>query len=149
MILTTFRGRFDGGFDARISAAAADIALHVGIDVGIAGVLIFGEERSGAHDLARLAIATLGHIVLAPGFLEGMLAIVGKAFDRRDGFSAQARHGHRAGAYRLAIEVDGAGAALANSAAVFGANQFEIISENPENGSIRICLYIVGFTVNF
>src|SRR5712691_2951745 len=52
-------GAVDCGADALIGAAAADVAGHRGIDVGIARLRRGGEQRRGRHDLPRLAIAAL------------------------------------------------------------------------------------------
>src|SRR5688572_27047680 len=56
------RGVFDGGAYPRIGAAAADVAGHGGVDVGVTGLAIGLEQRGGAHDLAALAIAALDDV---------------------------------------------------------------------------------------
>src|SRR6267142_6266323 len=56
----------NGRPDARISPAAADIAAHGVIDVGIAGSRCFLEQRAGRHQLSALAIAALDDIDLGP-----------------------------------------------------------------------------------
>src|SRR5712692_6432490 len=43
--------------DAQIGPAAADVARHGGIDVGVARMRVARDERRGGHDLARLAVA--------------------------------------------------------------------------------------------
>src|SRR3984957_1242325 len=68
-------GALDGAEDARIGAAAADIAIHVANDVVAAPVLVRGQERRGVHDLARLAVAALRHLQIEPGLLQRMVAI--------------------------------------------------------------------------
>src|SRR5471032_1806305 len=64
-------GRVYGGADAVVGAAAADIAAHGVLDVGVAGIFIRVQQRGGAHQLARLAVAALRHVVRDPGFLSG------------------------------------------------------------------------------
>src|ERR1700726_378442 len=46
------RGTVDCGAEALVGAAAADIAGHGGIDVGIARLRHGGQQRCGRHDLA-------------------------------------------------------------------------------------------------
>src|SRR5712691_3652966 len=61
------RRHVDGGPDARIRAAAADVAGHGLVDVGVAGIRLVAEQRGRAHDLARLAVAALRHVEGRPG----------------------------------------------------------------------------------
>src|SRR5205807_8903595 len=49
----------DRGANAQIGAAAADVAGHGRVDIGIAGMLIVGQQRGRGHDLSRLAVAAL------------------------------------------------------------------------------------------
>src|SRR6266849_3379519 len=63
-------GAMDGGTDALIGAASADIAGHCGVDVGISRLRRAGEQRRGRHDLAGLAIAALHHLEVEPGLLQ-------------------------------------------------------------------------------
>src|SRR3546814_12701174 len=75
----------DGGADARIGAAAADISTHRVID------LIFGgrgrslKQAYCRHDLPCLAIAALGNIVLDAGLLHCLADwVCFHTFDARD-----------------------------------------------------------------
>src|SRR5512146_1773997 len=63
----SLRGAVDGRADARVGAAAADVAGHRLVDVGVARVRLGLEQRHRAHDLARLAVAALRHVVGDPG----------------------------------------------------------------------------------
>src|SRR6266851_10163427 len=65
LLTEMLRGFRDRGADPRISAASTDVAAHCGVDVITRGVGL--EQRYRRHDLTRLAVATLGHIVLDPG----------------------------------------------------------------------------------
>src|SRR5687768_8054679 len=49
----------DGGADPRVGRATADVARHGGVDVGVGGLGLLGQQRRGRHDLARLAVAAL------------------------------------------------------------------------------------------
>ena len=61
--------RFDRVADAHIGAAAADIARHRRIDIGIVGVRRTFEQRRRGHDLTGLAITALDHFQIEPGLL--------------------------------------------------------------------------------
>src|SRR5262245_49710459 len=61
---------FDRRTDARIRAAAADVAGHGTVDVRIARLGIGGEQRACRHDLARLAVPALRHVESEPGRLD-------------------------------------------------------------------------------
>src|SRR5438270_13247757 len=50
------RRAFDGGDDARIGAAAADVAVHVLDDLRAARLRGAAQELGRLHDLARLAV---------------------------------------------------------------------------------------------
>src|ERR1700746_174381 len=75
--------RFDGGGDALIAAAAADVAAHRVVDLGLGRGLRRRQERRGLHDLAGLTVAALRDIQGAPGLLYRMIAIAVESFDRR------------------------------------------------------------------
>src|SRR6266850_7539556 len=65
----------DGAPDAQVGRATAEVARHGGVDVRIGGLRVLGEERSGLHDLARLAVAALGHLLDDPRELQRMLTL--------------------------------------------------------------------------
>src|SRR5215831_21170336 len=105
------------------SATAADIRDRA-VNVRIAGLRLFHQQRHCSHDHASLTVPTLGHVVLKPGFLNRMQnTVLREPFDRSDllPFSLADRNG--AGADGSAVEVHGAGSALRNAATVFGAGE--------------------------
>src|SRR5262245_63479651 len=61
-------GALDGGDDAVVGAAPADVAVHVRDDVGAARLGIGLQKLGRLHDLARLAVAALRHLLGDPGF---------------------------------------------------------------------------------
>src|SRR6266404_3617490 len=67
LLTEMLRGIRDRGADARVGAASTDVAAHCGVDVITRGLRVGLEQRYRRHDLTRLAVATLGHIVLDPG----------------------------------------------------------------------------------
>src|SRR5262249_40476776 len=107
----------DGAYDARICAAAADVAVHVGNDLLPRRLLVRRDQCCRLHDLPGLAVSALRHLLGDPRFLQRMLAVRREAFDCGDFPAGDLRHRNLAGAHCLAIDVDGAGAAEAGSAA--------------------------------
>src|SRR5215213_7873335 len=75
-------GLLDGGDDAGVGAAAADVAVHVTEDLVAARAFVRGEELGGLHDLARLAVAALRHGLVDPRLLQRMRGGGREAFDR-------------------------------------------------------------------
>src|SRR6185437_4941032 len=51
------RRRHDRANDALVRAATAEIAVEGGADIGLAGLLVFGQQRSRAHEDAAGAVA--------------------------------------------------------------------------------------------
>jgi hypothetical protein len=96
------------------------------------------EERRGLHDLAGLAIAALRHVVGAPGALHGMRAVLAQPLDRRDLLTRRFADGGDAGPHRLAVEMHGARAAGADTAAEFCAVQPEDIAQRPEERHVGV-----------
>src|SRR5436190_24090516 len=102
--------------NARIGAAATDIAAHRVVDLRVVRLWIRGEESGSAHDLSRLTEPALRHAEHDPRFLAGMAAVGRQPFDRRN----VRQRGHADVSYTrancFAVEVNRAGAALRNSA---------------------------------
>src|SRR5882724_8928904 len=70
-------GRVNRGADTGIGRAAANIAAHGAVDVGIGRRRVLLEQRRRRHDLTALAIAALGYLKLYPRGLDrlGRLAL--------------------------------------------------------------------------
>src|SRR5262245_44591048 len=128
-------GAADGPSDSLVRAAAADIEFEGVVDLFIAGVGVGGEEARGGHDHAALAVAALRDFFLDPGFLERM---VGQALDRDDLAARSGSGGCHARLDGNAIDVDGANAALGDSATELGAGEIEHVTDDPKQGHIRI-----------
>src|SRR3954452_17974664 len=93
--------RLDRSPDARIGPAPANVARHRCVDIGVAGVGGASQQRRRAHDLARLAIATLYHFEIEPGLLNlPPTRRFADCLDRGDVFSRGVRDRHDTGAYR-------------------------------------------------
>ena len=134
LLTTAVRGGLlDRLADAHIGAAAADVARHRGVDIGIVGIGRRGEQRRGRHDLAGLAIAALHDFEVEPGLLHlGAGGRRADAFDGGDRAVADRADRQHAGAHRLAVDMHGAGAALRDAAAEFRAGHAEHIAQHPE-----------------
>ena len=125
---------------ARICAAAADVAGHREIDVGIARSWIAFEQSGGRHDLTRLAVAALRHLFIDPGLLYGVqsgISVV-HAFDGRALLPDSRRCRRHTGTYGRAVHVHGACAALCDATAEFCAGQADVIADDPQQRGRRI-----------
>src|SRR5688500_9456694 len=123
----------DGCTDAEVGRAPAQVSTHRFVDVGVGWVRIAVQERHGLHDLAGLAVTAPGHVVVDPGLLDGVqLATLGQAVDRRDVLALDGADRCDARTPRLAVDVAGACAAEAHTAAVLEAVNVEAVTKNPE-----------------
>src|SRR6266568_1332568 len=125
-------GALDRAHDARIGAAAADIGAHVVLDLRARRARVRREQRRGAHELARLAVAALRHALGEPRALQRVHAVGREALDGGDRFALHARHGHEAREHPLAVDMHHAGAALARAAAEFGAGELQLLAQHPQ-----------------
>jgi hypothetical protein len=72
-------GAVDAGADADIGRAAAQVAGHRVVDLGVGRFRMLLQQGAGAHDLARLAIAALRHVEFLPGLLQRVLVLLVQA----------------------------------------------------------------------
>ncbi len=95
------------------------------------------EESGGAHDHPGGAEAALDGAVVEEGLLEGIeSAFRGDSFDGGN-FTAFTLAGQdQAGVDRPAVEDDGAGAALADSAAFLGPGETEVVPEEIQQAEV-------------
>jgi hypothetical protein len=102
-------------------AAAALQASQPVADVGLGGVRLVAQQRRRGHDPAVQAIAALRRLLMDEGRLQRV-----RVFRRADAGEGDDLGGadlgdrQRAGALRRAVDMHGAGAALAQSAAEAG-----------------------------
>src|SRR5437879_12605812 len=119
------RRAMDGGADPLVGAAATNVR-HGGVDVGVAGAAVLGEQRRGGHDLPGLAVAALRHVLGDPGSLHGVAPAWRQPFDRGHALPGGRRDGQHAGPHRRAVEMHGAGAALGDAAPELRAGEAEV-----------------------
>lgn len=124
----TLRRRLNRLLNPHIGTTAANITVHSRFNVFIGRVGIGVQQGSGVHDLPGLAVAALGDVVFEPGFLHGVIAVSGQSLDGSDFLIPYLRNGQHAGTHGDAVKMDSAGTALSDAAAVFGADQVEVIS---------------------
>ncbi len=99
---------------------------------------VFVEQRFGRHQKSRRAVAALRGAQIRERVLQGMQpAIRGEALDRRHSPSVAVRAQHEAGQHRLVVEQHRAGTALTELAAVLGAAQVQIFTQDLEQRLVR------------
>src|SRR5260221_795900 len=134
--------------DALVRPTAADVG-HGRVDVGVGRARVLLEQRTGRHDLARLAVAALRHVERRPGLLHRMGARSGKPFDSDDAVGGLDRaDGDGAGAPHLAVDVHGAGAALRDTAAVLRAGQTDLLADDPQERRPGLHLQVADLAVD-
>src|SRR5438876_9929171 len=101
--------RLNSGGDTLIAAAAADVAAHRVVDLGLGRVLRRRQQRGGLHDLAGLAIAALRDIQGAPSLLHRVIPVAIEALDRCYRAAAGIADGRGASTGSLAVDMDRAG----------------------------------------
>jgi len=124
-----FGGLLNGGDDARMRAAAADIPLQSLHNFRLAGIGIFLKERDAADNHSRRAVRTLKRTLIEECLLHGMkLAALFEAFNGDDGFPGGIVNGELARTPRRAIQKYGAGTALPFAATVFRSGEAELFA---------------------
>src|SRR5262245_3665114 len=129
--------RFDGFADAQIGSAAADVAGHTRVDIAVRGVRQRVDKGDGGHDLTRLAEATLHDLQIEPCVLHRLPGWRrANPFDGGDVLSCNVCSSCQTRAAGLSIDVDGACAALTDTAAEFRAGHSKDIADNPKKGHL-------------
>ena len=137
----------NGFADALVRTAAADVAAHGVVDVGVGGLGFLRKQRDRRHDLSGLAVAALRNVFFHPGLLDGVAAIGGEAFDGGDFFAGDAGHGGNAGTRGFAIDVHGTSAAQRHAATELRARHVQGVTEHPKQRHVRADVNGSGFVV--
>src|SRR5215471_5411108 len=134
----------DGLHDVVIAGAAAEVALEPVPDLALGRLGIALEELRRRHDHARRAEPALQPVLLPEALLDRVqLAVLGHALDGLH-LDAVALHGEeRARLHRLAVDVNGAGAALARVAADVGAGEARQLADVVHEQQARLDLVAV------
>src|SRR6266478_5305337 len=131
-------GAMDCGAYALVGAAAAQIAGHRGVDVGIRRLRGVRQQGRRRHDLAGLTIAALRHVQLDPGLLYRMAAIGRQTLDGGHAPRADGVHTRDARVDWLPVQVYGARTAQGHAAAELGAGQAQRVAQHPQQRRVGI-----------
>jgi hypothetical protein len=125
------RSPLDGGYNSRITSAAADIAVHVFDNLMIAGLSVISKKRSSRHDHARGAVAALQCFFIKKRLLHcTQISIALQTFDSRDLRSCHRSRFCLTGPSRSTIDEHSAGTALSLAAPVLRAGKLKAIAQN-------------------
>ena len=130
-----------------IGAAATDVAVHVGDDLIPRRLRILGEQRRRLHDLPGLTVAALRDLLGDPRLLQRVRARRRQAFDRGHAPAGDIGYLNAARAGGLAVEVHRAGTALRDAAPEFRAGQLELLTDDPKQRRVGLCLHADRFAV--
>src|SRR5262245_32680551 len=134
--------------DALIGSAAADVAFHRRVDVGVGRPGLLFEHRGGLHDLTALAIAALRDVGLPPCLLNGVIGLRAQAFDGHDRLPGHAPHRELAAARGGPVHVNRAGAAQPLAAAVLRTRQPQLVAQVPQQGHIRLAVELTADAIH-
>jgi hypothetical protein len=119
--------------------AAAKVAGHRLVNVGVGRFRVAGQKGRRAHQLPGLAIAALCHLLVDPGLLQHVQRAFGFAHSlHRDHDSGDVADGNRAGTDRLAIDQHRARAASPNAATEFRAGNAGQVAQRPQQRHLGI-----------
>jgi hypothetical protein len=122
-------GLLDGGNDAGMGAAAANISLQSLNNFWFARIGILLQKCNAADNHSRSAIGALERALIEKSLLYGMkLTVLFEALDGSDGFSCGFSDRELAGAARRTVQKNRAGAALAFAATVFGSSEAKLFA---------------------
>src|ERR1700730_2154 len=137
----------------------ADDLVITGTPAKVAGEpvarLLFGrvqvlvEQRLGRDDESRRAEAALQRRMLEEFLLHRVQFVtLGDALDGLDLVAFRLGSEHQTGADDLAVEDDGAGAAIARAASFLAARQVELVTQHIEQGLLRLAEELDGLAVD-
>src|SRR6266852_4160931 len=137
----------NGFADALIGAAAANVAAHEIIDIGVRRFGLLGEQGDRRHNLPGLAIAALRDVFRDPRLLDRMASIARHALDCGDFLSRHAGDGRLTRTRRLSIDVHGTSPAQTRTTPKFRSGLIERVAEHPEQRHIRADVDSLGLSV--
>src|SRR5580704_7226663 len=142
------RSRVDRGANALIGSATANVG-HRPVNVVVGRFRVLLEQRNCRHHHAALAIAALRHVEVEPGLLHRVqLAVLRQRLDGGDLLGADRSDRDLARARGDTVDVYGAGAALGDAAAVFGAGQADRVADDPEQRRVGFNVDAVRLSVD-
>src|SRR5262249_24888080 len=126
------RGTLNRAHDAFIGSATAEIRAHMRDDLRACRLGILLEQVGRAHDLSRLAIATLRHLLGEPGLLQRVRRIRRQSFDRGHGLACDLRDLGLARKRALAVDMHHAGAAQTGPATELSPGELQRFPDHPQ-----------------
>src|SRR5260370_14986997 len=143
------RRALDGGDDALMRSAAAEVVLERLADVALGGAgWPAREEGGGLHHHAVDAVAALSRLLLDEGLLDGMGLLRGPQAFEGHHLALDLRDGRHTGSERLAVDQDRAGSALREPAAELGTVQAEVVAQDVEQRGVGLDIELVGLAVD-
>src|SRR5829696_8904485 len=131
-------GQLDRLVDFDVAGAAAEVAAEGLFDLVAGGRGVLREQLLGDEEEAGRAVAALRGAGVGEGLLQGVQAVLGRhAFDRLDAAFFGVEAEHEAREHRAAVHEHGAGAALAQLAAVLRAGQGEVFAQHLQKRLVR------------
>src|ERR1700730_8284858 len=135
--------------DVHVPRAPAEIAFEALADLVLVRVRVLVEEVGGGHDEAGSAVPALEAVLIPERLLQWMqLAVLGHALDRGQALALGLDCEHRAALDRLAIDQDGACAALAGVAADGRASQADDVAQVMHEQEARLDLMLLPVAVD-
>src|SRR6476646_1517873 len=145
---------FSGGLldrldDVHVASATTEIAADALPDLGFVGVGVLAEQPSRLHDHPRRAEAALKAVLIPERLLERVeRRLAGHPLDRLELATIRLDREHRARLRARAIDVDGAGAAVARVASDVGAGQAEVVAQEVDEEEARLDICLVRLAVD-
>src|SRR5437879_5149170 len=131
----------------RIGTTTTDVARHSLIDVVIARPRFFAQQHRRAHQLSRLTVPALRHVLGNPCTLQGMTQVRRQPLNGRHLLTSGPRYRRHARPYRLTIKVNRTSTTLRHAATVLGPGKPKVFPQDPEQRSGRIDVQIYALPV--
>jgi hypothetical protein len=122
----------DGALDARIGHAAAEVAVHVRNDFGLGGSVFLASKVAACMICPDWQWPSGKKIITIEGLDPKGEHPLQRAWIAEQVPQCGLRYGGLAGAHRLAVEVDGAGAAQAGATAEICADHLQMLADDPQ-----------------
>src|SRR5207237_9690693 len=120
-----------GAEEPHVGARPAEVARGRRANLALGRAWVLCQQGRRGHDDAVDAVATLHRLLLEERLLERMgLLDRAESLERRDGTADRCRHWGDAGADSVAVQVDGAGAALREAATEARAVQLQLVAQH-------------------
>jgi len=133
-----------------VRAAAAQVARQGFFYLAIGGFRILIEQCFRRHDHAIDAIPALHRLFVNKGLLNPVhLFSRTQAFEGSDGLILGGRQRRNARADGVTVHDDGAGAALRQTAAEFGAVKLQVVAQGIEQRHVRFGVNDLGLAIHF